>query len=144
MAFWWVVLGILLVEDLLTMHLSPWLLWLLALATVLAVAFSWMERIRSSGSSFQNLLVLAGRGLFLCLMAGAAIGFYRAETLGLGDVYVILMISAVFPVMTTLVGLIIGFLHAGVLGMIRMAFMKEESPKIPLVPLLWLGLWCSL
>ena len=144
MAVWWIVLGILLIEDLLTKHLSCWLLWALGAATVFAVVFSWFIKGENGGISLPDLLSLAEKGIVLCVLLGGMLISCRRGILGTGDVWVILMVSITFPIMTVLLGLFIGLLHAGVLGMIRMAFFKEQKPRIPLVPLLCLGLWCSL
>lgn len=144
MTVWWTVLCILLIEDLLTQHLSVWLLWVLGAATVFAVVFCWFAKGKSGEITLPDLLTLAEKGIVLCLLMGGMLVSCRKGALGRGDLWVILMIAIVFPVSTVLFGLILGFLHAGILGMIRMAFLKEKSPRIPLVPLLCLGLWCSL
>lgn len=144
MAVWWTVLCILVIEDLLTQHLSVWLLWSLGTATVFAVVFSWWIKEKSGEITLPDLFTLAEKGAVLCILMGGMLVSCRRGTLGRGDLWVILMITILFPVMAVLESLIFGFLHAGVMGMIRMAFLKERKPRIPLVPLLCLGLWCSL
>ncbi len=139
MIIWWTVMGVLCLEDLLTKHVTIWLLWILFSATVFSVAFSGF----SNAGRMRGIapFLLLEKGLCFCVMAGCLFVSCRRKKVGWGDLFVILMTFFVFPITQIMWGLLFGCLHAGILGILRMAFYKEKSPRIPLLPLLGTGLW---
>ncbi len=139
MIIWWTVMGVLCLEDLLTKHVAIWLLWILFSATVFSVAFSWF----SNAGRMREIapFLLLEKGWCFCVMAACLFVSCRRGKVGWGDLFVVLMTFFVFPITQIVWALLFGCLHAGILGILRMAFYKEESPRIPLLPLLGTGLW---